>query len=163
MKKLRGGDDRAWAELHKQHSGAVFLYLQNNITGCREDAEDITSEAFMKAFQGITEFNGDCEIGTWLISIAKNAAKDYYKSPTNQPLGAEFHDTMLPRYMLNETQDDELMECVDDLPEIQRESITLHLDGYSCAEIAEKQGKTPEAVRKTRERAKRRIREDYFG
>jgi len=45
-----------------------------NITGSREDAEDVMQEAFLKAYQHLPEFEGNSRFYTWLVRIAVNQA-----------------------------------------------------------------------------------------
>ena len=49
----------------------VYRYILK-LSGSEHTAEEITSEAFLKALQGIGSFRGQCELRVWLCQIAKN-------------------------------------------------------------------------------------------
>ena len=48
--------------------------LGMNITGNREDAEDVLQEAFLKAFEHLADFREDSRFYTWIVRIAVNEA-----------------------------------------------------------------------------------------
>ncbi len=63
-------------EIYEKHFKSVYLYLLR-ISGSRDVAEEVTSEAFFKAMKSIDTFRGDCSISTWLCRIAKNCYLTY--------------------------------------------------------------------------------------
>jgi RNA polymerase sigma-70 factor (ECF subfamily) len=67
------GDLSAFNELTNRYERRIFR-LTMNITQNREDAEDATQDAFMKAFQHLDNFEGDSRFYTWLVRIAVNEA-----------------------------------------------------------------------------------------
>jgi RNA polymerase sigma-70 factor (ECF subfamily) len=54
--------------------GERVFNLAFRITGNRQDAEDVTQETFLRVFQGLDGFRGDCSISTWIHRIALNAS-----------------------------------------------------------------------------------------
>jgi len=66
-------DSSHFEELVRSHEARVFR-LALSITRNREDAEDATQRAFLKAFEHIGQFRGDSLFSTWLIRIATNEA-----------------------------------------------------------------------------------------
>jgi RNA polymerase sigma-70 factor (ECF subfamily) len=69
----RGGDISAFESLVNRYERKIFR-LGMNITGNREDAEDVMQEAFLKAYQHLPEFEGNSRFYTWLVRIAVNQA-----------------------------------------------------------------------------------------
>src|SRR5664279_4735213 len=69
--RVRGGDVSAFEKLIKQYDRQVFRIAQH-ITQNREDAEDITQDAFLKAYQKLDQFQGNSKFSTWLVRIAVN-------------------------------------------------------------------------------------------
>ncbi len=69
----RGGDISAFESLVNRYESKIFR-LGMNITGNREDAEDVMQEAFLKAYQHLPEFEGNSRFYTWLVRIAVNQA-----------------------------------------------------------------------------------------
>ena len=69
----RGGDVSAFETLVNRYERKIFR-LGMNITGSREDAEDVMQEAFLKAYEHLPDFQGNSRFYTWLVRIAVNQA-----------------------------------------------------------------------------------------
>lgn len=73
-----GGDEVALDILIKRHFraiyGFVFSYVKN-----KELAEDITQETFLKVFRNIKKIDKNKSFKSWVYTIAKNTALDYFK------------------------------------------------------------------------------------
>ncbi len=69
--RVQAGDTEAYAELVKRHEKRVYRTLMG-ITGIREDAEDATQNAFLKAYLHLADFHGAARFSTWLLRIAIN-------------------------------------------------------------------------------------------
>ena len=63
-------------EIYEAYFREVYLYAFA-LTKDREQAQEITSETFARALEGIDRFRGDCDVRYWLCRIAKNC----YTSP----------------------------------------------------------------------------------
>jgi len=73
IRRVLSGDVSAYASLVAKHKSLVFsivLKIVNN----REDAEEISQDVFLKAFQSLNTFEGKSKYTTWLDRIAYNAA-----------------------------------------------------------------------------------------
>jgi len=73
IRRVLSGDVSAYASLVAKHKSLVFsivLKIVNN----REDAEEISQDVFLKAFQSLNTFEGKSKFSTWLYRIAYNAA-----------------------------------------------------------------------------------------
>jgi len=71
--KILAGDTETYREIVGRHSGHVFS-LVSGIVNNRQDAEEITSDVFLKAFEQLRKFRGDSKFSTWLYRIAYNTA-----------------------------------------------------------------------------------------
>src|ERR1700712_5983751 len=69
--RAKQGDTAAYEQLVKQYDRQIFRVAQH-ITQNREDAEDITQDAFFKAYQKLDQFQGNSKFSTWLVRIAVN-------------------------------------------------------------------------------------------
>ncbi|MFZ0637572.1 MAG: sigma-70 family RNA polymerase sigma factor [Candidatus Acidiferrales bacterium] len=69
----RAGDITAFESLVNRYERKIFR-LGMNITGNREDAEDVMQEAFLKAYEHLPGFQGNSRFYTWLVRIAVNQA-----------------------------------------------------------------------------------------
>src|ERR1035437_8158088 len=66
--RARKGDTAAFEQLVRQYERQIFRVAQH-ITQNREDAEDITQDAFLKAYQKLDQFQGNSKFSTWLVRI----------------------------------------------------------------------------------------------
>lgn len=73
VERLRGGDERAFAELVSVHGGHM-LGAARRILRDDAEAEDAVQDAFVSAFRSIENFDGRAALGTWLHRITINAA-----------------------------------------------------------------------------------------
>ncbi len=76
--KSQRGDVRAFDELVERYHGRIYG-LTYNMTSNREDAEDLTQEVFVKAFEALPRFKGKSSFYTWLYRIAVNKTINYRK------------------------------------------------------------------------------------
>jgi RNA polymerase sigma-70 factor (ECF subfamily) len=67
----KNGDVAAFEQLVERYDRKLFRIAQH-VTHNREDAEDAVQEAFLKAFQHLSEFREDSKFSTWLIRITLN-------------------------------------------------------------------------------------------
>jgi RNA polymerase sigma-70 factor, ECF subfamily len=67
----QSGDVAAYEELVKRYDRKL-LRIAQYVTGNPEDAEEAVQGAFLKAFQNLSQFQGNAKFSTWLIRIALN-------------------------------------------------------------------------------------------
>src|SRR6266853_1407091 len=67
----KNGDVVAFEELVKRYDRKL-LRIAQHVTHNREDAQDAVQEAFLKAFQNLSQFREDSKFSTWLIRITIN-------------------------------------------------------------------------------------------
>jgi RNA polymerase sigma-70 factor (ECF subfamily) len=78
VQRVQAGDVRAFDQLINKYKERLFAIVYN-LTSNREDASDLTQEAFIKAFRSIGHFKGQSSFFTWLYRIAVNAALTHLK------------------------------------------------------------------------------------
>ncbi|WP_297335981.1 sigma-70 family RNA polymerase sigma factor [Algoriphagus sp.] len=71
-------DQQAYATLMKRYKKAVYFMILKMIRDA-DDAEDLTMEAFAKAFKNLHRFKKDYTFSTWLFRIATNNAIDFIR------------------------------------------------------------------------------------
>jgi RNA polymerase sigma-70 factor (ECF subfamily) len=69
----KAGDADAFGQLLRRHQGSAFRIAQH-ITRSREDAEEVSQESFLKAFQNLNRFEERSRFSTWLTRIVVNTA-----------------------------------------------------------------------------------------
>ena len=73
--RARAGDEEAFTLLVRRHQRQAFG-MALRLLRDRWDADDVTQEAFVRAFQNLHRFNGDSTFGTWLGRIVLNRSLD---------------------------------------------------------------------------------------
>lgn len=71
-------DEQAFAELMKRYKKPVYHMILKMVRNV-DDAEDLTMEAFAKAFRNLRKFKKDYTFSTWLFRIATNNAIDFIR------------------------------------------------------------------------------------
>jgi len=75
---LDEGDQKAYAELlHRYKESVYFMMLK--MCSNKDDAEDLTIEAFGRAFKKLEQYSPDFAFSTWLFKIASNNAIDFIR------------------------------------------------------------------------------------
>ncbi len=77
-KAVQEKDQQAYATLMKRYKKAVYFMILKMIRDA-DDAEDLTMEAFAKAFKNLDRFKKDYTFSTWLFRIATNNAIDFIR------------------------------------------------------------------------------------
>ena len=75
---INEGDERAFAELMSRYKKSVYFMILKMVRNV-DDAEDLTIEAFAKAFKNLGRFKQDYTFTTWLFRIATNNAIDFLR------------------------------------------------------------------------------------
>jgi len=76
--KAQQGDVHAFDQLVERYHSKIYG-LTYNMTSNREDAEDLTQEVFVKAFEALPRFKGKSSFYTWVYRIAVNKTINYRK------------------------------------------------------------------------------------
>ena len=148
---VKKGDSRAFDILVVKYQDRL-IYSVYKFCKDLELSQDITQEAFVKAFRNIDKFRGESSFYTWIYRIAINTAKNYF---SNKSRGAETYnedilDTALSDMSLNsdnpetllaaEEMKDAVNQAFQNLPDEIRSTLSLReYDGLSYEEIAKVQ------------------------
>jgi RNA polymerase sigma-70 factor (ECF subfamily) len=81
--RARRGDPSAFEEIVRQHQRRVYN-LAYRMLRRHEDAEDVTQEAFLRAFEAMPRFRGEAALGTWICRIAVNLCLSWLRSKTRR-------------------------------------------------------------------------------
>lgn len=97
--RVLSGDVSAYASLVAKHKNLVFsivLKILNN----REDAEEISQDVFLKAYQSLSTFERKSKFSTWLYRIAYNAAISKTRKKRVEMVAIE--ETVITNYSMDE-------------------------------------------------------------
>lgn len=75
IRRARVGDSDAWADLYRQFAPAVFRFCRRAMPS-REDAEDATSEVFLKVRGKLDQYDASRPFNAWLYRVAANQCWD---------------------------------------------------------------------------------------
>ncbi|MCX6949630.1 MAG: polymerase sigma-E factor [Verrucomicrobiota bacterium] len=163
VKRVQAGEVAAFDQLILKYRERVFGIIYN-LTSNREDASDLTQDAFIKAFQSINRFQGHCSFFTWLYRIAVNGALSHLRKNRLRTFFSleKLHEDGTNAQILDQLTDkkgadrgtylkelqEKLNEALQKLSIPHRTVITLfEIDGLGHAEIAEIMGCTEGTVR----------------
>ncbi len=83
LKAVEKGDQKAYAELMSRYKDSIYFMLLKMVNN-RDDADDLTIEAFGKAFKNIKQYTPDYAFSTWLFKIATNNCIDFIRKKRKQ-------------------------------------------------------------------------------
>lgn len=76
--KAIAGDQNSYAQLLRRYWDSIFFMLLKMVHN-KDDAEDLTIEAFGKAFKNLANYTPEFAFSTWLFKIANNNAIDFIR------------------------------------------------------------------------------------
>jgi len=156
----QGGDRGALEELYLIHFDRIYSYLHVTV-GNRHDAEDLTTQTFLKMLESIGKFRwGSAPFSAWLFRIAHNLAMDHFRAarrwqPEEEvPEPEPDESTSAEAGALDAIGQKSMLALIDDLSSEQQQVLTLKfVFGFSNGEAATILGKTEGAVKSLQHRA----------
>jgi RNA polymerase sigma-70 factor, ECF subfamily len=154
------GDRDALEDLYLIHFDRIYSYLHVTV-GNRHDAEDLTTQTFLKMLESIGKFRwGSAPFSAWLFRIAHNLAMDHFRAarrwqPEEEvPEPEPDESTSAEAGALDSIGRKSMLALIDDLSGEQQQVLTLKfVFGFSNGEAATILGKTEGAVKSLQHRA----------
>ncbi|MBV4357993.1 RNA polymerase sigma factor [Pinibacter aurantiacus] len=171
---LQQKEEKSFEELVNNYKNKLY----NTVLGLVQnemDAEDITQEVFIQAYESIQSFKGDSKLSTWLYRIAISKALDFIRKKNRKKRSA-----VIFRFLDSEKKEAEepatfhhpgvvleqrenaamLFKAINELPEKQRIAFTLHkLEALSYQQIAAVLDTSLSSVESLMHRAKTNLRD----
>jgi len=157
IERIKKGDVAAYNDIVARYYDRIFARVSQLLKN-KQDAEEVTQDAFIRAHRGLENFRGDASFSTWLYQIATNLAhnrywywfrrKRDYSVSFDQPLTAE-GDLTLESVLPSGGQDpseaavtqefvDRVAECMNGLNKKHKEVLVLrNVKNLSYEEIAQ--------------------------
>ena len=158
---VRDGYEAAFEEIFRRYGAALRSYAASIVTVQR--AEDVTQEAFTKAYLALRGTEKEIQLRPWLYRIVRNTALTNIRDEPKLGLElADFHPAGLGPEELAEHREEikRLLDGLQKLPEPQRAAIVMReLEGLSHEQIAASLGLSGGAVRQSIYRARRALRD----
>ena len=155
VERTLAGDRDAYRVLVERYS--LYLYrLAYRMTGNSHDAEEVVQEAFLRAYQKLSQFAGNSNFGTWVYRIAANYAIDRIRQrnveearqvapskptedgPAIDPISALMDPSASPERLASSAElATRMKEALDTLTPAERTAIVMrHWEGCAIEEIA---------------------------
>lgn len=91
VKAALNGDEKAFARLLTRYKDTIYFMLLKMVNN-RSDAEDLTLEAFGKAFKSLHQYSPTYAFSTWLFKIASNNCIDFLRKKKGVHVSLEGDD-----------------------------------------------------------------------
>lgn len=152
--KAKQGDQAAFGKLMSRYRESIFFMVLKMVHN-RDDAEDLTIEAFGKAFNNIGNYSADFAFSTWLFKIATNNCIDHIRKKRLQttsleqtattdegetsPIAVKDHNPDPEESLMKDQRAAKIRSAIEQLSPKYRTLIELrYLDELAYEEIAEK-------------------------
>ncbi len=160
------GDDAAYGILIEQHQWGLIRFCFT-ITHDADQAEDIAQEAFIRAYNQLSNYDPSFRFSTWLYRIARNLALNHIRLATPLPLDGQLElqaDNDHTQTLDREAREAQVRWAVDQLPEHYRSVIHLHYwDHQPYVAIAAVMGIPESTVKSWLYRARQQLKETCHG
>lgn len=136
------GDHAAMSALYEKHAGRVYSVVRR-LVGDDDLADDVSQDAWLRAFEKLHLFRGDSAFGTWMHRLAVNAALNRLRRSSRR---TEIEGAVELRQAAARTDDvvlnqRVLSKAMDQLPAGYRQVLVLHdVEGLKHEEIARRLG-----------------------
>ena len=144
IKEILNGKTEQYEYFLDRYGQQVFV-LVDRIVSCQEDAEELTQDVFLKAFQQLSSFKAESTFSTWIYRIATNIAISAVRKKRNDVLRlddsvfANLSDTQVDAALEDESEEqmERLQQAMNQLDADERALITLYyLEEKPLAEVA---------------------------
>jgi RNA polymerase sigma-70 factor, ECF subfamily len=160
VQRAQQGDREALEELYLLHFDRIYSYLHMSV-GNRHDAEDLTTQTFLKMLESIGRFKfQSAPFSAWLFRIAHNLAMDHFRAARRwqpeeevpEPPGDE--EPSAEAQALQSIGRQSMLELIEDLSPEQQQVLTLKfVFNFPNGDVATILGKTEGAIKSLQHRA----------
>ncbi|MCL6713806.1 sigma-70 family RNA polymerase sigma factor [Pseudomonas sp. R2.Fl] len=160
-----GGDMHAFEAIYRRHASRIHGVIQRLVGGQGVRADDLTQEAFVRAWQALPKFRFESAFSTWLHRLAVNTALMELRSRRSQPLFDEDDDRLDDLGMADSAGHQtalslDLERAVATLPPRARAVLVLYdVEGWKHEEIASELGMAVGSSKAQLHRARQLLRE----
>jgi len=166
IEQILCGKIELYRELVSRYKGHVFS-VARKITRDEREAEDLSQEIFIKAYQSLHTFQRESSFSTWIYRIDVNKGLDWKKANQRrlfvEPLEGSVPNSvpLTEQFLLAQEEKEKVTEQIQHLPEIyERIIFYYYFDNLSYLEISKKLGISPKTVESRLYRAKKLLKEN---
>ena len=156
VERVLAGDQDAFAEIYDSYFRRVFAFTVKRV-GNAAEAEDLTQETFVQLYRSLPSFEGRSSLLTWTFGIAHNVCSRYFRHCSRWMVGSknarELDDKPVEATIERRVDAGRVLDRCDRILETNRRPAhqeIFHLrygESHSIRAIAEKVGKSNEAVK----------------
>ena len=167
VKRAKDGEVEAFGLLYDYYLPKIYRFVLLKVSH-REEAEDLTHQAFLKAWENINQYNfKGYSFGSWLYKIAKNMTVDYYRSFRAEISAEEISDISsedTPFVSIDRKIEwDGLIKAIKQLKEVEQDVLIMRfVEDLSLKEVSEAINKSEGAVKIIQHRAINNLKKEIF-
>jgi len=165
VKKAKDGGVEAFGSLYDHYLPKIYRFVLLKVSH-REEAEDLTHQSFLKAWENISQYNfKGYSFGAWLYRIARNITVDYYRKNRQETSLEGVSEVAIEGLSLGGTIDkkiewEELIKSLKQLKEIEQEVLIMRfVEDLPLKEVAKVIDKSEGAVKLIQHRAINNLKE----
>jgi RNA polymerase sigma-70 factor (ECF subfamily) len=167
LRRVQKGDLDAYGVVIQEHQGPVFNVCLR-ILGNRQEAEDLTQEAFLRAYRNISHYDPERPFGPWMRTLAANLCYNHLQKASLERVPLEDERDHLPDHphknpeaLLELSQEHrQLYRAIWQLPANQRVALELrHFQDLTYQEMAREMELPLNTIRSHLYRARRKLAE----
>lgn len=154
IKRAQKGDENAFADLYRGYHQRIYRYAFSRV-GDQSNAEELTSQTFLAALEGLPNYRNNGKFNAWIFSIAQNKVMDFFRMQkrSGQLFDEQFIAVMTnPQFIENiiaKERAEEIADFVCKLPQDRKELLRLRfVAGLTYKEIAVLTSRRTAAVKK---------------
>lgn len=142
MKRIKAGEQSALREIYEAYIGYIYSVVFQVVRN-KEDAEDVTSDFFIKLWKLADTYQSRKGHRAWLAAIARNMAIDLLRKKKHEMYAEDFTDSVLENASTDDVEEEvlsdmSLKEALDMLKPSEREIVNMKILGeLTFQEIAE--------------------------
>lgn len=167
VERLVNKDEQAFAQFYEMTVDIFYRYLNGRYFLSEGDTQDLLSDFYLKCWKGLQAYNPEYKFETYIWSILKNHAKDFFKKKKsvqlkdehmdNASLVVQWEDEILQE-LQNEYDYDIIHACMQSMDEQSYEVIYMrYIDEMSYDEMSDFLGISQDAVRQRLSRALKKV------
>jgi RNA polymerase sigma-70 factor (ECF subfamily) len=160
--RVLAGDPGAFRPLVEAYERAVFGLCRKLLDGNDTEAEDMSQETFLRAYQRLGELKDHGRFGPWLYQIARSLCRDRVRSLLAERRAMKGRLELERLQAAGEAGGAEIGTVLDDLPEAERRVLELrYFEGLSYRDVARSMNlsfsRVDHLIRQARARLSRRL------
>jgi RNA polymerase sigma-70 factor (ECF subfamily) len=179
IKRLLGGDERAFDQFFRENFSRLYRFAQARMSGDEQAIREVVLAAMSRALKKLSNYRGEAALFTWLCVICRNEIVDWSRRNARyleHVVLTEDHpeiqaavDSLVvsakddPRRQYQKYEASRLIQvALDRLPPSYGDALEWkYIEGYSVKEIAQRMGVSHEAAQSLLARARRAFEEIY--